>query len=256
MGAFAVSMALVTGNQLMRGRALAAGVALGLQAGFSVFLSWAIARELDPDSPRSATVAALLGFAIFLTGLAQLGAVVALLFAIRIVVRTTGAPPNGLDLIWLVALGIYSARRPGGVPAAIALGAALVIDARLPPYAPKSVSIAGKVLVPIVLAASAYLGSLTASWAWPSGPQWIVLACTLPAVASWKVPSPTSTTDIGGEPLSRQRLIWASWLGLCAGMVTLIWIGGPAIPALVALWAAVIAVSIHRRVRPSRLRTA
>jgi hypothetical protein len=254
--AFIFSTALVTGHQLVRGRPVLTGLALGLQAGFSVFLSWAIGRELDPDDPRSATVAALLGFAIFLTGPTQLGAVVALLFAVRIVLRSTGAPPNKLDLVWLTALGIYSARRPGGVPAAIALGAALVMDGRLPAPAPRIVSTAGKALLLLALAAAAYFGSLTPSWSWPRGPQWIVLAFVLLAMAGWRTPTPASTSDMGAEPLSRRRLVAASWLGLAAGIVTLLWIGGPSIPALVGLWAAVIAVSIHRRVWPSRLRTA
>ena len=256
LSAFIVSTALVTGHQMIRGRPVLAGLASGLQAGFSVFLSWAIARELDPDDHRSATVAALLGFAIFFTGPTQLGAVVAMLFAVRIVLRSTGAPPNRLDLVWLTALGIYSARRPGGVPAAVSLGAALVMDGRLPSPAPRIVSTAGKVLMFIALAAAAYFGSLTPSWAWPRGPQWIVLVCALLAMLTWRTPSPVSVSDMGEEPLSRRRLMTASWLGLAAGIVTLLWIGGPAISALVGLWAAVIAVSIHRRVRPGRLQTA
>lgn len=68
-----------------------APVPSGIEAGFTVLLSWALARELDPDEPASATVAAFAGLLILPTGTPSLGAVTTLLFAIRVVTRNRHA---------------------------------------------------------------------------------------------------------------------------------------------------------------------
>jgi hypothetical protein len=70
-----------------QGDTAGAAISRGLEGGFSVLLSWALARELDPDRPSSAVAAGIAGFLIFLTGPTNLGAVTALLFAVRIVGR-------------------------------------------------------------------------------------------------------------------------------------------------------------------------
>lgn len=86
-----------------------------------MLLSWALARELDPDQPASAVAAGIAGFLIFLTGPTNLGAVTALLFAVRLVARSPGLPPTKVDLIWLPALAAYTARSMGGFLAGVAL---------------------------------------------------------------------------------------------------------------------------------------
>jgi hypothetical protein len=145
-----------------------------------------------------------------------------------------------------VALYRRCSTLPGGLAAALALAAALVIDTRLAPPAPPRGLVAGMVLLPSALLAETYLRGFGAEWTRPTTAQWVLAVLVLAAVAGIKVPAPHSSDD-AGETLILQRLVRGTWLGVLAGLATLGWIGGPAIPGLVGLWAAVIAVSARRR---------
>jgi hypothetical protein len=242
-----ISAGLVTILQKHLGKSATLSGALGLQAGVSVFLSWAIARELDPDSPISAVLAACLGFAIFLTGPSHLVPLTAVLFAVRLMVRSTGAPPTGLDLVWLAALAAHSASVREGLPPALSLGASLVIDTQLPRPASPSALVVGIVLVPLTLLTAAHRGVLRTRWIRPTTFQWTVVMAAL-AVAAIQIPPPASTDD-AGEELIHQRLVWGTWLGVVTGIITALWIGGPAIPGLGGLWAGLTAVGASRHIK-------
>ncbi|MEX2551778.1 MAG: hypothetical protein WD627_02080, partial [Actinomycetota bacterium] len=56
------------GYELNDGGSFGEAVARGVQFGAGVFLAWAIARELDPDRPGSATAATFAGAALLFTG--------------------------------------------------------------------------------------------------------------------------------------------------------------------------------------------
>lgn len=246
--AFAVVLAAVFALRLTNDddtAAQASGTALA--AAFAVFLAWAIARELDPDRPAAASVAMAVALLVLLAGEPRLGAVVALLFAVRLVAGTTGRAPTALDLVWLPAVAAYAGLSPGGVVAGLALAVALALDAartrRVWAFASAAAAAAG------VLAVALARETIGPDPHAPHTLQWILLAAFALAAALMlaRVAPPVALGDLSREPLSRARLLHARGLAAFAAIATLAWLGGPAIAALVGLSAAVIAVGLTPR---------
>ncbi|CAN5713840.1 hypothetical protein BH24ACT26_BH24ACT26_18380 [soil metagenome] len=246
MTAFLLTFGLVTVFATAWGEPVSAGASQGLHAALTVLLSWAMARELDPDSPRSAAVAAVLGFLVSLTGSAQLSAVTALLFAVRIVARSTGSPPSIFDCAWLPLLAAFSARTSIGLPAALALAVAMVLDTLLPRRAPMRVRFSGAVAGALAIYVAVSGDALRMQWEAPIPGQLIVLILVLCAVPSLRTPPPVSLEDLSGERVSHRRLTSARLLAVGTGLLTLLWLGGPGTAALVGLEAAVAAIAVDR----------
>jgi len=97
-----------SGFQLATGNMLLYSTLWGLQLGFSVFLTWALAREIDPDFPSSAAAASLLaiGTGFFLPSPA-LGVLFWFLIASRLLNRSTGVNPKLFDYFSFTALSIW-----------------------------------------------------------------------------------------------------------------------------------------------------
>lgn len=252
LGSLAVAAA-AGGYSLTHGESISQAVGLAVEAGLSVFLGWAIARELDPDNPRSALIALILAAMILLTeGRPYLPGVLGILLAARILVRSTGRPPTVIDLGILVALAAFGARSPEGVPTGLALGAALILDTRLVDPAPRRSLVAGVLALGSTLVAGTYFSSFRGSWTTPTTAQWILLAIIIAAVASTRVLPPTSTDDRGKIVLSRERLSAASWLSVATVAAALALVGGPAFAALAAAFAAIVGVGLPKVVRAPR----
>jgi hypothetical protein len=231
--------------RLYQGGSVIDAALYGGRFGAGVFLSWALARELDPDQPASAGVAAAASVVLLLAGLPDLVALVALLAATRIVSRSTGKPPTVLDAVFLTALAVACVRGSTGVPAAGTLAAALFADRRLPGPSPRG----GAWSVVVALAATAgaaRLGTLTPSWKPPTAIELAGLAFVAIALLALRVPPPTSTDD-RRKPLDGRRLTAATVLAVAAGAVTVLLVGGAAFSALSPLWAALVSVVAYRR---------
>jgi hypothetical protein len=222
-------------------------VSIGLEAAFSVFLSWAMARELDPDRPASAMAAGVAGFLVFLMGPTNLGAVAALLFAARVLGRTPGPPPTNFDLIWLPALAAYTARSAGGFLAGVALAVALGWDAEPPTRRRQLLSAAAALLLAVGLAT--LRDTLQPRPVSPTPWQWGILSAALLSLPWLRIPPPHSVDDWFGKPLSHRRLLRARALAVAAGALTAAWLGGLAATALVGLWAALIGIAVVRAAR-------
>jgi hypothetical protein len=228
------------------GDAVPLALSRGLEAGFSVLLSWALARELDPDNTMSAAVAGFAGFAIFATGPTNLGAVTALLFAVRLVAGTPGAQPTVFDLLWLPALAAYTSRATGGFVTGLALAAALAWTAENPSRGRQFVSaiVAGVFAV----ALAALRETLQPHPIIPTPTQWTVLGAAPISLAWLRIREPASVGDLSGEPLSQTRLVQARFLAVATGGLVVAWLGGAAAPALVGLWAALVGIAAARSV--------
>jgi hypothetical protein len=104
----------------------------GLGAGTTIFFAWALGRELDPDNNPSAFIAAgLTLIGIFFWGIPNLGMLLWLLIAVRIVNRTTGLAPTFLDLVVFIGLGVWLSYR-GYWIVGLMTAAGLLLDSRLP----------------------------------------------------------------------------------------------------------------------------
>jgi hypothetical protein len=230
-----------------RGDEPGTAISAGVEAGLSLFLSWAVARELDPDLPASATMAAVAGLLISFTGKANLGAVTALLFAARLTAGTPGAPPTLLDLAWVTGLAAYTARSPGGFLAGLALAIAVLWE---PGPSQRGFRILSAVVAGGLAVGLAILfGTAEPRPVLPTAGQWVVLGLALLSIPWLRIPAPVAVGDLSGEPLSQWRLVRARILLPATGGLGAIWLGGAAVPALVGLWAAVIGIAVFRALR-------
>lgn len=188
----------------------------GTSAGAAAFLAWAVGRELDPDRPLTAGLAAPLGLAIWLSGHTGLAAVGAALLAARIVVGTTGKSPRPGDLAVVVALAAYAGWRPGGVIAALALGLAVPADCALSKRRTPFRCSAG-LFAMIGAAVTAIVWSDPLRFESPSVFWAVVGAVSLLAALFTPVPIPTSLADLTRQPLRRRRVLYGR--GMTAAVV-------------------------------------
>lgn len=102
----------------------------GALTGGTVFLTWALGREVDPDHPISAFLAvALVSTAVFVYELPSVVLALWLLMALRIVNHTTGLPPSLPDSLAFLLLSGYAVT--WSVAAAAICASAFVLNAWL-----------------------------------------------------------------------------------------------------------------------------
>ncbi len=94
-----------------------------LITGLAVFVAWATARELTPDYPSAATVAAVLALAAALVAPPSILVSGVALIGLRLVAGTVGAAVSRFDVGVLVVLGVVAGVIPVLWITAIAIGA-------------------------------------------------------------------------------------------------------------------------------------
>lgn len=246
---FAVAVTLAAGLAGF----VVSGPAEGLGLGLATFLAWGLGRELDPDRPLSAgvgaAVTALLGVALPPSPAALL----MLLLAARLAVRTTGLPPTPFDLAGVAVVAMVFARSPAGWAAGLAVALALVRDAALPDPAPAHHVAWGAAVAVGVTAVAVATRALSGPWETPGAVELTVGAVGL--VASLVLPreSPLSPADLTRIPLDGARLRFGR--GLVTGALALGAVagGGPGLVGTAGGWVVLLAVSIATRlVAPRR----
>jgi hypothetical protein len=232
---------------LMDGRGPVEAAAVGLNAGVMLFLCWAIARELDPDHPKSAFVVTAAGALILLAGSAPAGASVGALLALRVIVRSTGKAPGVLDLVAIPLLAVAFAWLPKGWIGGVALAAALVWDTLLPdPGARRGYAAAGLTLT-LTTAVTLYRQTLDTGFQTSGVVRWSAVGAAVLGFFALKHYNPRSRADRSSKTLDPQRLRAGRILGLGTGLVAFAAFGTGAVPLLAGLWASLagIAISDH-----------
>ncbi len=247
VGSAGLAFAVVLAARLNDGHNLVESVGVAVNAGVMLFLSWAVAREIDPDNPGSAFAAAAVGALILLGGTAPAGALVGVLLALRIVIRTTGKHPSPLDLVVVPLLSAVFAFTPRGWIGGLAMAAALVWDTLLPE--PGSLRNRGSALVALVaaVAVTTVQGTLGEGFRNPKLLGWVVLAGAMVAFAlmNWYVPRSPCDRSRGTVDVQRLKAGW--FLALSTGIFAFVWFGGNSVSLLAGLWAALIGVPIAGR---------
>ncbi|MBW4696891.1 MAG: hypothetical protein KME03_03110 [Aphanocapsa lilacina HA4352-LM1] len=220
----------------------------GLTAGISVFLAWAIARELDPDQDLSAFVAAGLAIVgIGIWGLPDLGMLFWLLLLVRMVNRTTGLSAKWSDSLAVLALGGWLAFQGNWAFAALT-AVALWLDSQLRPTNRPQLVFAGlgAALTAIALVFAGVTPDGGVSFA--AGALAVGLsAAFLPVlVGSSRM---VSVGDEDGEALVPMRVQAAQAVVLAAGIEAALWSGAVGLVALVPFWAAVLGTAAYRWLR-------
>jgi MFS family permease len=224
-----------------------AAIGIGIAYGLGTFLVWAIARELHPDAPRAARLAVLAYVPAMLLGAPGPAALLAVLMAVRITVRTTGRAPTRIDLGVLVVLAGVAATSSPGLIAAAALAWAIHDDRKLPSPAPdRDHEIAAVAVAAVALITTVVTASFLTGWRAPTLAELAWLAIVAVAVAVGRTARPAgidSVGDHGGAPLHVDRLRRARLLtGVTVGLA-LVWAGADAIPALAPAAAALVGVA-------------
>jgi hypothetical protein len=240
---------MVLAVEVERLGSLARAINPAANAGVTIFLAWAIAREIDPDDAHTANLAAVLAVAgRLVTGPGALPALIMVLLAARIAGRSTGLPPTLLDgFVFLPAASFYAGRTITGWVTALVLAFALARDRRLPDPA------GARTLVAAFLVSAAASGSVILSGSFASGwqvPEPFSLALMAAgALAGLTLPGylPTSRTDYTGGILDYFRLRSARRIILGGALLTAVLAGAPGVAGLSAVWVVLVAATLNAR---------
>jgi hypothetical protein len=220
-----------------------------VNAGVTVFLAWALAREVDPDEARTANLAALLAVvARLLAGPGNLVALLMFLLATRIVLRSTGLQPTLLDgLVFLPVAAFLAGRTVTGWMAALILAYALAHDHRLPDPA-KGYSLIAAFVVSASASAGVILsGAFGSGWMAPAAAPLALTAAGV--IAGLFLPGyiPMSRTDYTDQMLEFFRLRSTRWVLLGGYILTVVVGGGAAMAELSAVGVVLVAATLIAR---------
>ena len=215
---------------------------LVLAAGF--FLAWAIAREVDPDHPASAFVAAALSLLpLWLLGRPAFVDLFLVLLSLRIVNRTVGPPAKTGDTLLILAVAAFAAWN-GHTAVAIMAFAAFLVDGLMdPPHRPH-LAAAGAALALAGVSATR-MGGVELSG--PDVVAWVGLALAAPVLLLIRRSgAPRSTADLDARPLSGRRLRTAQLLALGLVAAVLLTEGKAGLAAVSSVWAALAGTGLYQ----------
>lgn len=195
----------------------------------TVFLTWALTRELDPDRPSAALVAAAIGGSIVIvTGDTAVAALGLAMVATRIVVRTTGLPPKLSDVVVVGVVAIVAVSSPFTWAAATAVAVAIGIDVYLSDPAPSN-HVWMAVAIGVGIAAVAVVRDVFPDpWSPPPPPTWVAGA-VVGLILLLAPTAPSSTLcDFTRAPIDPERLRWGRGLAVGVLIAAILGSGTPA----------------------------
>jgi hypothetical protein len=231
--------------QLFAGKDLFTAWFWGVGAGLTVFLAWALCRELDPDHDNSAFAAAGLAFiGLFFLGLANLGRLFWLLLAVRVVNRTTGLPATIVDSLAVVGLSgwlVYNGNWGFGLLTTIAF----LLDSQLAPPHKQQLIFAGLSALSTV-ALVVLQGPLfpEGGFSWGAGAIALGLSAVfIPVILGSSTLK--SMEDESGEGMKPARVQAGQVLALMAGVEIALWSGTLGFKSVMPLWATVVGAAVY-----------
>ncbi len=230
--------------KIYQGVDLSSSIISAIALSLTVFLTWALGREIDPEHELAAFAGLFLvipGYLLFPAP--NLGAVFTTLLLLRFLIRTTGLSPKFLDSIAIFGLGIWLVFQ-GDCIFGFMTAAVFFLDSRLPDPKKKNLYFSGIVMVLTIL--SFYVQK-------PAAPQanifstesFIVIGVILlftPLIAHSR--NTQVICDFPGETINPLRLQIGQFLAIT--IVTLVWIiqGIDGIIALIPVWGSIVGLSI------------
>lgn len=248
--------------QVLSGNPPVQAIISGIRSGVSVFLAWALARELDPDNELSAFSAAFfacLGL-LYFPG-PELLASAFFLLLIRILNRSTGMPATKSDSLVILLLSSWLALRENWIFGAVA-ALAFFLDSRLSEPERRQRFFAGVALIISALALlrelkSGSLGSGVSEAVLLQG-QGLLLIMLIPAIifmphilASHRI---KSKGDRNGLPLNPKRVQAAQVTALLGALALAALEGAEGMKFLIPLWCAVAGIPLYALLKLVRAR--
>jgi len=210
----------------------------------AIFLTWALARELDPDYSLSAFIGLpLMLIPFWFDQLPHLIPMVAVLMILRTVSRITGQSAQWLDSMLLVGLSIYLAWEREYI-LSFGIGLALLLDGWLTHPLKRhrylaSLSLLATVGIMLFRGSTWELQPITAMHVVPLANLLFAL------VISLDYSKPQSTVDNHQEPLSAQRIQWAQRLALTLMLLAAFLVSLQTVWYYSPFWAALTGVNLH-----------
>jgi hypothetical protein len=232
--------------QMISGAALLDGVLWGIGAGFLLFLTWALSRELDPDHDLSAFVGTGLVFIAFLLpDMPSLLVILWLLLVLRIVNRTVGLPAKPWDSLGVLGLGAWLTWQ-GYWMVGLMTAVAFLLDGLLSPPLRHQLFFSGLAIV-ITVMLSIFHGGM----AMETGPTVPVVISSVMMAGLFTIVIATTREveavgDATGKALEPRRVQAAQFLALLTALLFAWWDGASGVMAVLPLWAAMVGVSLYR----------
>jgi hypothetical protein len=245
LGLSALGAGLAVVVQLLAGALPGEAMWRAVAAGVAVFAAAAIAKELDPDRPRAAVIAAAVAVAgaglVRLDTLDMLAALLWLVLAVRLINRSTGLRPKASDALALLIVAAWLVWRVSPLFGLLA-GGVLILDALLPDGRRLHAALGASALVSVAIAWLLRGADLA-----PVPPDpWLVVVLLVVAVAF--IPTilncytVTTAADATGMPLNGSRVQAGQAVALGSGLALASWQGLPGAALLFALWAAFLGI--------------
>jgi hypothetical protein len=179
-----------------------------ISAGFTVFLAWAISRELDPDHNASAYVAMLLAFVsvLFVTASPLFG--FGVLIGTRLATGTVGLRVGRRDLPFVVGFGALLGSGVNSLAAVAALVIGILVIDR---YSRRSLATA----VVTVVAAAAVFAIRSPAIVWGTPGAWdLALGLGVRVSLGLSIPArqPATLTDVRGREILAKRVTISRFL--------------------------------------------
>jgi hypothetical protein len=231
--------------QFISGKDLYSALYSGLRGGGSVFLAWALAREIDPDNELSAFVAAFLVFTGFLLFPSPLLLVLVLeILLLRIINRSTGMPSKILDSFAVLLLSGWISFQESWIFGLFA-ALAFFLDSFLPKPNQKNLFFGSAALIVSILTFADNAGKENVFLDANLG--LFVLIVTLLFISNTLSSSKIkSTGDLTGKPLDPLRVQAAQLAALLNASLFAFLTGLAGIESLMPLWAAILGISFYR----------
>ncbi|MFP4058926.1 MAG: hypothetical protein ACOCXW_00360 [Bacteroidota bacterium] len=230
--------------QLLSGTGSIDSILWGIGAGAAVFLTWAIAREFDPDHHWAAFPGVVfMAVGLFLYGLPDFIVLFWILLASRVLNRTTGLQPKITDYAILTLLSGWLLWRGLWIPGIITV-IVFLLDGYLNPDSRKQFAFGALNAVMVIIARFLELFSIVELQWEPRLALWILLVSLfyIPLIiASGKI---ESTGDYTGDQLDPNRVQLTMLIGLFAGITIVIINGFPGLIYTMPVWAAITGISL------------
>ena len=216
-----------------------------LGAAFSVFITWAIARELDPDHNYAAFAGvAIIAFAVIFRFYHDPSflILVQLLLLFRILNRSVGPPAKIFDSVMVLLIGSYLSFFETWI-IGLVTAIAFFLDSQLPDPLSKQKWFASIMFIVTVIALFVEPGQVLFTWEM-FGYLLVSFAIFIPVFfLRNKV---ESLTDITGEKINQKRIYVVQILALFTLISIIIWYGEEGFLNLLPLWSSVAGIAFYR----------
>lgn len=226
----AISYRILSGEQLIEA-IISAG-----RAALSIFFAWALTKEIDPDYPHAALIAAGLGICCLLfLEIPFILPLVLLLFLFRITNRTTGIIPTLFDSILILLTGTYLIYTGNWIQGLL-MAFAFLMDARLNEPVKRHFIFAS---IGLIISLFVLYGS-NIEILFPSQYKIFILLLLIvfSIVKIIDAEVPCTLSDVKSKPLSKERIIATRMIALLTGLLTL-FVGLNSFSSILPLWAAI-----------------